>query len=81
VDSPGRENLRETYLQILEALSRIYSLNGKPKIAIEICKSILEKDNCREKVHRRLMLCYHRIGERDHALSNFKNARRSLSTS
>jgi DNA-binding SARP family transcriptional activator/DNA-binding NarL/FixJ family response regulator len=69
---PERENLREIYLDVLESLSRIHSLNGKPKTAIEICRSILEHDNCREKVHRRLMLCYHRIGKRDHALRQFR---------
>jgi two-component SAPR family response regulator len=73
-----RENLRENYLEVLEHLSRIYSLNGKPKTAIEICKSILEKDHCREKVHRRLMLCYHRIGDRDHALKQFKKCKEIL---
>jgi len=69
---PQREKLREIYLQVLESLSRIYSLNGKPKTAIEICTAILEKDDCREKVHRRLMLCYHRVGNRDQALRQFK---------
>lgn len=69
---PERENLREIYIEVLESLSRIYSLNGKPKTAIELCKSILEKDNCREKVHRRLMLCYLRIGKRDRALRQFQ---------
>ena len=68
---PQREKLREVYLEALENLSRIYSLNGKPKTAIEICSSILEKDDCREKVHRRLMLCYHRVGNRDQALRQF----------
>jgi len=73
-----RENLREVYLEILENLSRIYSLDGKPKAAIELCKSIIEKDDCREKVHRRLMLCYHRIGERDHALRQFQKCKEIL---
>jgi two-component SAPR family response regulator len=68
---PQREKLRDVYLEALENLSRIYSLNGKPKTAIEICSSILEKDDCREKIHRRLMLCYHRVGNRDQALRQF----------
>jgi two-component SAPR family response regulator len=75
---PQREKLRETYLQVLESLSRIYSLNGKPKTAIEICSAILEKDECREKVHRRLMLCFHRIGNRDQALKQFHKCSRIL---
>jgi DNA-binding SARP family transcriptional activator len=75
---PQREKLREIYLEVLENLSRIYSLNGKPKTAIEICRSILEKDDCREKVHRRLMLCYHRVGKRDQALRQFQECSRIL---
>jgi DNA-binding SARP family transcriptional activator/ActR/RegA family two-component response regulator len=68
---PQREKLCDIYLEVLENLSRIYSLNGKPKTAIEICSAILERDDCREKIHRRLMLCYHRIGNRDQALRQF----------
>lgn len=75
---PQREKLREIYLEVLENLSRIYSLNGKPKTAIEICRSILEKDDCREKVHRRLMLCYHRVGSRDQALRQFQKCSKIL---
>ena len=75
---PQREKLRETYLEVLENLSRIYSLNGKPKTAIEICRSILEKDDCREKVHRRLMLCFHRVGNRDQALRQFHKCSKIL---
>lgn len=75
---PQREKLRETYLEVLENLSRIYSLNGKPKTAIDICRSILEKDDCREKVHRRLMLCYHRVGSRDQALRQFHKCSKIL---
>lgn len=75
---PQREKLREIYLEVLENLSRIYSLNGKPKTAIELCRSILEKDDCREKVHRRLMLCYHRLGNRDQALRQFHKCSKIL---
>jgi two-component SAPR family response regulator len=75
---PIREKLREIYLEMLENLSRIYSLNGKPKAAIEICRSILEKDDCREKVHRRLMLCFYRVGNRDQALRQFHKCSKIL---
>ena len=73
-----RENLREIYLEVLENLSRIYSLNSHPDTAIEICKTILNKDNCREKVHRRLMLCYYRVGKRDYALRQFHKCTKAL---
>lgn len=73
-----RENLREIYLEVLENLSRIYSLNSHPDTAIEICKTILNKDNCREKVHRRLMLCYYKVGKRDRALKQFHKCTKAL---
>lgn len=75
-----RENLKEIYLEILENLSRLYSMDGKPDVAIDLCKSILEKDNCREQVHRRLMLCYHRTGKRDHAIRQFHKCSKIIKT-
>jgi len=70
--SVERENLKEIYLFILERISNYYSLNGKPETAIGICEKILEKDNCREDIHRRLMMCYKRVGMRDKAIKQFQ---------
>jgi DNA-binding SARP family transcriptional activator/DNA-binding NarL/FixJ family response regulator len=67
-----RENLREIYLEILDKLSRLYSLDGKPEIAIDLAELILQKDNCRENVHRRIMQCYYRLGKRDKTLKQYK---------
>ncbi len=67
-----RENLREIYLEVLENLSGIYSSIRKYETAIDLCKSILEKDSCREKVHRRLMSCYYLTGQRDNALRQYR---------
>jgi two-component SAPR family response regulator len=66
-----RENLKEIYMEILNKLSNYYSLDGKPDVAIGLCDLILKKDNCREDVHRRLMRCYFRIGQRDKAIRQF----------
>lgn len=73
-----RENLREIYLEILENLSRLYSMDGKPEVAIDLCQSILDRDNCREEVHRRLMLCYHRTGNRGRAIKQFHKCSKIL---
>lgn len=73
-----RENLREIYLEILENLSRLYSMDGKPEVAIDLCHSILDRDNCREEVHRRLMLCYHRTGKRGRAIKQFHKCSKIL---
>ncbi len=69
---PERENLKEIYLFILDRISHCYSQNGKPDIAIGLCDKILEKDNCREDIHRRLMVCYFRLGQRDKAVRQFQ---------
>jgi DNA-binding SARP family transcriptional activator len=75
---PERENLREIYLEILDKLSRLYSLDGKPEIAIDLAELILEKDNCRENVHRRIMQCYYRLGKRDKALKQYHKCAKIL---
>ncbi len=67
-----REHFKEIYLVALDRISKVYSLNGKPELAANLCESILALDNCREDIHRRLMLCYYRVGKRDKALKQFK---------
>ena len=57
-----RENLKETYLDTLDRLSDCYVLSNNPIAAVQLCETILEKDSCREDIHRRLMLCYYRLG-------------------
>ncbi len=66
-----RENLKETFLLMLNKISHHYSINGKPEIAISICTQILNTDQCREDVHRRLIRCYYRTGQNDRAIKQF----------
>lgn len=73
-----RENLKETYLLVLNKMSHYYSLDGKPNEAIDMCHKILQKDNCREDIHRRLMRCYNRIGQRDQAVKQYRKCRSIL---
>jgi len=70
--SLDRENLKEIYLVILDKISEFYILSKKHSEAIGLCEKILEKDNCREDIHRRLMLSYYRIGQRDKAIKQFQ---------
>jgi DNA-binding SARP family transcriptional activator len=67
-----RENLKEIYLVILDKISEFYVLSKKHSEVIGLCEKILEKDNCREDIHRRLMLSYYRIGQRDKAIKQFQ---------
>jgi DNA-binding SARP family transcriptional activator/CheY-like chemotaxis protein len=67
-----RDNLKEIYLVILDKISEFYVLSKKHSEAIGLCEKILEKDNCREDIHRRLMLSYYRNGQRDKAIKQFQ---------
>lgn len=63
-----RENLKELYLVALEKISESQFQIGNLAETIGICKAILEKDNCREEIYRRLMRCFQKTGHRDKAL-------------
>lgn len=73
-----REHFKEVHLVVLDRISKTYSLNGKPAQAVALCEDILARDNCREDVHRRLMLCYYRLDKRDKALKQFKKCEEIL---
>lgn len=66
-----RDNYREIFLSILNKISRLYSLDGKPERAIQLCQKILEKDGAREDIHRRIMHCHYRLGQRDKAMKQY----------
>ena len=70
--SLDRENLKEIYLVILDKISENFIYHNEHYKAIPVCENILEKDNCREDIHRRLMLSYYRIGQRDKAIKQFQ---------
>ena len=76
--SLDRENLKEIYLVILDKISENYMLNNDYSETIRLCKKILEKDNCREDIYRRLMECYYRFGQRDRAIKLFRKCSRVL---
>lgn len=60
-----RESLRDSYLLILDRLSRHYLEEKRYTTCIQLCHKILAKDDCREDIHRRLMRCYSRQGQRN----------------
>jgi len=73
-----RENLKETYLIILDKLSKFYFTTDKISLAIDLCEKILKRDCCREDIHRRLMECYYKIGRRYKALRQFTKCQQAL---
>jgi len=60
--------VRDKYLFILDRLSRYYLEVKRSATCIQLCQKILVKDECREDIHRRLMRCYSRQGQRNLAL-------------
>lgn len=53
-----RENLKHTYLDVLDRLSQFYFEESHYNMCIAFCQRILAEDNCREDIHRRLMRCF-----------------------
>lgn len=74
----SRERLRETWLVILDRLSKHFLEQCRYQICLGICKKMLEKDNCLEDIHRRLMACYMELGMKDLAVRQFKKCREAL---
>lgn len=68
---PWREGLKDSYLVILERLSRYHLEEKRYATCIHLCRKILAKDDCREDAHRRLMRCYKRQGQRNLALRQY----------
>jgi DNA-binding SARP family transcriptional activator/ferredoxin len=66
-----REGLKDSYLVILDRLSRRYLEEKRYAACIHFCQRILAKDDCREDAHRRLMRCYSRQGQRNLALRQY----------
>ena len=73
-----RENLKEIFLVALEKISECRLDSGNLEETISLCKAILERDNCREEIYRRLMCCYQKAGRRDKALCVYRQCVRSL---
>jgi DNA-binding SARP family transcriptional activator len=68
---PRRQGLRESYQVILDRLGRHYLEKNRFATCIRICQKILAEDDCREEIHRRLMRCYSRQGQRNMALRQY----------
>lgn len=73
-----RGNLKEILLVLLERLSEYYEEQSCWREVESYCKQILEKDNCRESIHRRLMRCYYHLGYRCRALKQYHACKRVL---
>jgi DNA-binding SARP family transcriptional activator len=67
-----RERLRVAYLDVLDRLSQIYFSRDQYAACVALCQQILERDNCREDAHCRLMRCFTRQGQQHLALRQYQ---------
>jgi two-component SAPR family response regulator len=74
----ARDYYREIYLYILNQVSDYYAMDGNPGESIRLCERMLEIDNCREEVYRRMMFSHWRLGRIDLALETFKRCEQTL---
>ena len=75
-----REQLRADYLELVDWLSAQLARQGDHAAAIALCRKILEKDNCHEIAHRRLMFCYQAMGQTSMAARQYQICVRALET-
>lgn len=73
-----RESIKEHYLYVLDRLSDHYCSSGRYKIAQHYCRKLLDKERCREDIHRRMMRCLFLTGYRDLAVKQFKKCESAL---
>ncbi len=73
-----REQLRETYLEMLGDLAESYAALGRFAEAAQACRSALVREPCDESFHRALMRYLVRLGRPDRALAQFDRCRRLL---
>jgi LuxR family maltose regulon positive regulatory protein len=66
-----RDNLKETYLFILNRLSDYFFQQKSYTASVNVCRKILAKDPCIEENHPRLIICYQNLGMRDIAIRQF----------
>lgn len=73
-----RDNLKETYLHILNKLGSHYYGQEEYDSCIKIGKKMLKEDVCLEEVHRKLMRSYYLLGRPDMANSQYFKCKKAL---
>ncbi len=67
-----RERLRSRYLVALETLAQLHASGRNLRRAIELYQRLLSLDPYREAVHRDVMRCYQRLGDRAAAIRQYQ---------
>jgi two-component SAPR family response regulator len=73
-----RERLREVYLEMLASTAECHAELGHYAEAVQVCRTALVRDSCRESFHRALMENLIRLGRADWAIVQYHRCRRVL---
>ena len=73
-----RERLRERHLSALEALAGLHAARGNLQRAIQEYQQLVAQDPYREPVHRELMRCHYRLGDRAAAIRQYQDCSQVL---
>jgi PAS domain S-box-containing protein len=73
-----RERLREICLEVLAGMVDCHAENGHYAGAVQVCRTALVRDPCRESFHRALMEHLVHLGRADWALAQYHSCRRIL---
>ncbi len=73
-----RERLRELYLDMLAKMAQCYAELNLFSKAVQVCRRALACEACREYFHRALMIHLTQAGQRDQAISHYKNCQKIL---
>ena len=69
--SEERERLLTIYLRTADLLARALVENQEWEEAIEVCRSILARDDCWEQAYRLMIVAYNEMGHRTQALRTY----------
>jgi DNA-binding SARP family transcriptional activator len=75
-----RERLRALYLRTADRLARALLEDRAWDEAIEVCQSIIVRDDCWENAYRLMMVAHARLGNRAQALRVYQNLKEHLHT-
>ncbi len=73
-----RERLREVNLEALAHLANLLSSDGEHDRAVQVCRTALARESCREVFHRTLMKSLWRLGSTDQAVAQFHRCQEIL---
>ena len=73
-----REGLLDAFLAVVSKLVDFHFSQGNYERCIDYCIRVIEKDQCREEVYRKLILCHMSLGQRNRAIRWYEICRASL---